>query len=236
MRQIIVDTETTGLNPAEGHRIIEIAAVELIDRKLTGRHYHHYINPQRTIDSEAQAIHGLTADFLADKSLFATIADELLAFIADAELVIHNAPFDVGFLNSELQRLTPAPPLIEQQCKVLDTLVLARKKHPGQQNSLDALCRRYSVDNSKRELHGALLDTHLLAAVYLAMTGGQTQLFAEETPTRGTLTVAQLGSEYLSDRTPLKIILADAEEIKAHENRLAAIAKANAGVCIWQTD
>ena len=176
MRQIVLDTETTGLEPEAGHRVIEIGGVELIDRKPTGRHFHRYVNPQREVDEGALSVHGITNDFLADKPLFADIADELLMFIDGAELVIHNAPFDVMFLDYELGRLPQRRRRIEDRCTVVDTLALARHKHPGQKNSLDALCRRYDVDNSQRELHGALLDAEILADVYLMMTGGQTVL------------------------------------------------------------
>jgi DNA polymerase-3 subunit epsilon len=175
MRQIVLDTETTGLEVQQGHRIIEIGAVELIDRKLTGNHYHRYVNPQRDIDEGALEVHGISADFLRDKPLFADIADEFRKFIEDAELVIHNAPFDVSFLDYEMG-LAKRPPITDI-CTVRDSLALARHKHPGQKNNLDALCRRYFVDNSARDLHGALLDAEILADVYLAMTGGQTALF-----------------------------------------------------------
>lgn len=174
MRQIVLDTETTGLEASQGHRIIEIGCVELVNRRLTGRHYHQYINPERDIDMGAIEVHGITPEFLADKPVFERIADAFLAFVAGAELIIHNAPFDVGFLNSELQRCRPGYSGIETQCSVIDTLQMARHKHPGQRNNLDVLCSRYDVDNSTRELHGALLDAEILADVYLAMTGGQT--------------------------------------------------------------
>lgn len=235
MRQIVLDTETTGLNPAEGHRIIEVAAVELIDRRLTGRHYHSYINPERAIDAGAQAVHGLSREFLADKPRFEDIAAELLAFVEGAELVIHNAPFDIGFIDSEFKRLQPALASVTSYCQVLDTLVLARKKHPGQQNSLDVLCRRYSVDNSKRELHGALLDADLLAAVYLAMTGGQTSLFGEEVETNQQPAMLAVSSQAIGHASgiPLKVIHAQADELAAHQERLAAIEKAS-GKRLWQ--
>ena len=176
MRQIVLDTETTGLEPEQGHRIIEIGCVEMINRRLTGRTFHHYLNPERDIDPGAQEVHGLSREFLSDKPLFGDVADEFLEFVGDAELVIHNAPFDVGFLDAELTRLARELPAMQVVCPVLDTLVLAREMHPGQRNSLDALCRRYQVDNSQRELHGALLDARILAEVYLAMTGGQAAL------------------------------------------------------------
>ena len=176
MRQIVLDTETTGLEVSQGHRIIEIGCVELVNRKLTGNHYHQYINPHREIDQGAIEVHGITSEFLADKPGFEAVAAAFIEFVQGAELVIHNAPFDVGFLDGELQRLPTSEDTLESRCTVIDTLVMARAKHPGQRNSLDALCQRYEVDNSQRDLHGALLDAEILADVYLAMTGGQTAL------------------------------------------------------------
>lgn len=173
MRQIVLDTETTGIG--EGHKIIEIGCVELINRKLTGRHYHQYVNPQRLVDPEAMEVHGITDEFLQDKPLFAHVADDFIEFIKGSQLVIHNAPFDVGFMDREFAALNGYPKTADI-CTVLDTLTLARQIHPGQRNSLDALCRRYGIDNSHRELHGALLDSEILADVYLFMTGGQTAL------------------------------------------------------------
>ncbi|EAT10708.1 DNA polymerase III subunit epsilon [Bermanella marisrubri] len=184
MRQVVLDTETTGIG--DGHRIIEIGCVELVGRKLTGRHYHQYINPQREVDPEAMEVHGITDEFLADKPVFAQVANEFLDFINGAELVIHNAPFDVGFMDMEFAKLSNFPKTAEV-CGVLDTLTLARKMYPGQRNSLDALCRRLGIDNSHRELHGALLDSEILADVYLLMTGGQTalSLASEDASTEG---------------------------------------------------
>lgn len=175
-RQIVLDTETTGLDPSQGHRIIEIGCVELIDRKLTGDHYHQYINPDREVEAEAIGVHGITNEFLLDKPRFAQISQNFLDFIGDSELVIHNAPFDLGFLNHELRLLNRSAAALQATCPIVDTLVLARSMHPGQKNNLDALCKRYGVDNSNRELHGALLDSEILADVYLLMTGGQTAL------------------------------------------------------------
>lgn len=177
MRQIILDTETTGLSPAAGHRVIEIGALEMVNRRLTGKSFHYYLQPDRAIDPGAQAVHGITAEFLADKPRFAEIVEGLLAFIKDAELIIHNAPFDLGFLDAELARVSPKYGVVEDHSgEVIDTLALARSLHPGQKNSLDALCKRYGVDNTKRALHGALLDSEILADVYLTMTGGQDDL------------------------------------------------------------
>ncbi|WP_396586584.1 DNA polymerase III subunit epsilon [Bermanella sp. R86510] len=195
MRQVVLDTETTGIG--EGHRIIEIGCVELVGRKLTGRHYHQYINPQREVDPEAMEVHGITNEFLLDKPVFSQIADDFIEFIKGAELVIHNAPFDVGFMDREFGMLRNGPKTADI-CGVLDTLTLARSIHPGQRNSLDALCRRYGIDNSHRELHGALLDSEILADVYLFMTGGQTALMlAEEDEKKPT--AADLEVEYLVD-------------------------------------
>ncbi len=180
MRQIVLDTETTGLETSKGHRIIEIGCVELIDRRITDNHWHYFINPDREIDDGAYEVHGISIDFLQDKPLFEEIAQEFIAYIDGAELVIHNAPFDVGFLDYELGKLDAEPTTIEEHCRILDTLIMARQKHPGQKNNLDALCRRYEIDNSQRSLHGALLDAQILSEVYLAMTGGQTALGLDE--------------------------------------------------------
>lgn len=177
MRQVILDTETTGIGHEQGHKIIEIGCVELIDRKLTGKHFHVYLNPQRTVEEGAFRVHGISTEFLADKPLFKDIVSDFLQFVGGAELIIHNAPFDVGFLNSELKQIKYKR--IEEFCTIFDTLVLAREKHPGQRNNLDALCKRYDVDNSNRQLHGALLDAEILAFVYLAMTGGQSSFFSD---------------------------------------------------------
>ena len=237
MRQIVLDTETTGLSPEEGHRIIEIGCVELLNRKLTGNRFHVYLNPERAIDQGAVDVHGLDNKFLADKPLFGQIAADFLAFVQSAELVIHNAPFDVGFINAELRRLDSAPHTISELCSVLDTLALARKKHPGQRNSLDALCKRYSVKNSHRELHGALLDAEILAEVYLAMTGGQSDLLLdpekqEETPKSDETQVSLKGEQ--KERPRLTVISCNGIELKAHEARLSAIDKSSGGRCLWR--
>lgn len=235
MRLIVLDTETTGLEVSQGHRIIEIGCVELVNRKLTGNHFHQYINPGREIDQGAIEVHGITNDFLADKPDFAAIAADFIEFVTGAELVIHNAPFDLGFLNAELKRLPePADPL-ETLCGVTDTLVMARGKHPGQRNSLDALCQRYTVDNSQRDLHGALLDAEILADVYLAMTGGQTALQLSET---GSDNDGQVRMERIvrlpAERAPLPVIEASVEERAAHEAQLDAIAEASGGRVLWR--
>jgi DNA polymerase-3 subunit epsilon len=231
MRQIVLDTETTGLEPESGHRIIEIGGVELIDRKLTGRHFHQYLNPDRDIDEGAQAVHGITRGFLADKPRFAEIAEALTDFIDGAELVIHNAPFDVAFLDAELRRLEAGTRTTRERCMVLDTLAIARQLHPGQRNSLDALCKRYDVDNSQRDLHGALLDSEILADVYLAMTGGQTSLaLAAETQSNSE------GGEYqvvkIKRTGVLPVVRANDDEWGAHLARLEAIAKSSES-CVW---
>jgi DNA polymerase III subunit epsilon len=235
VRQIVLDTETTGLEVSQGHRIIEIGCVELINRKLTGNHYHQYINPQREIDQGAIEVHGITNDFLSDKPAFAEIAATFMEFVHGAELVIHNAPFDIGFLNSELQRLPAGGGRLENLCTVTDTLLLARAKHPGQRNSLDALCQRYQVDNSQRDLHGALLDAEILADVYLAMTGGQTALQLSES---GNDNDGHARAEQImrldASRVTLPVIMATAEELAAHEIQLQAIAAASGGEVVWR--
>lgn len=234
MRQIVLDTETTGLETSANHRIIEIGGVELVDRKFTGRHFHKYINPERDIDDGAFAVHGLSAEFLSDKPLFVDVADELLAFLQDAELVIHNAPFDVAFLDYELSQLSGAPARIADICRVTDTLALARHKHPGQKNNLDALCRRYGVDNSARTLHGALLDAEILADVYLLMTGGQTALFAADADDSGRDAGNALGVSIAADRPPLKVISASSAEREAHEAWLEELERESIGGSVWR--
>lgn len=236
-RLVILDTETTGLEPREGHRIIEIGCVEVIGRRLTGRHFHVYINPEREVDEGAVAVHGITDAFLADKPRFHEVVDEFLAFVRGAELVIHNAAFDIGFLNHEFALLKDRPPLgsVLDYCSVLDTLRLARERHPGQRNSLDALCKRYGVDNSGRELHGALLDAEILADVYLAMTGGQTSLsLAGQAGEDGSPGVRSSEIRRLpSDRPRTPVIRASEAECAQHAARLAALAKACGGEALW---
>ncbi len=185
MRQIVLNPETTGLEPSQGHKVIEIGCVELVNRRLAGRYYHQYIKPNRDIDEAAIEVHGITNDFLADKPIFEDIAQDFLNYIVSDEIVIHNAPFDVGFLDHEIRMLDPGFSGVAERCKVIDSLVLARKKHPGQKNNLDALCKRYMVDNSQQDLHGALLDAEILADVYLLMTGGQEQIGARRSRGHG---------------------------------------------------
>jgi DNA polymerase-3 subunit epsilon len=234
MRQIVLDTETTGLEVSQGHRIIEIGCVELVNRKLTGNHYHQYVNPQREIDQGAIEVHGITNEYLADKPVFARVAQDFIAFIAGAELIIHNAPFDVGFLNSELQRLAADYPPIEESCQVVDTLVMARTRHPGQRNNLDALCNRYGVDNSQRDLHGALLDAEILADVYLALTGGQTALQLSDAVDAAGGQAAEPVRRLPAGRLPLPVIAAGQDELAAHEAQLELIAAATGGKVLWR--
>ncbi len=235
MRQVVLDTETTGLEPSEGHRVIEIGAVELIDRSLSGKHFHSYLNPQRDIEDGALEVHGITQEFLHDKPLFADVAEDFLQFIKGAELVIHNAPFDLGFLDMELSQLAECPGRIEDFATVLDTLEMARELHPGQRNNLDALCKRYEVDNSNRELHGALLDSEILADVYLAMTGGQTALLLDE-ESANSATGEQQIRRLDANRPPLRVIAANADELAAHEAYLDLVEKAHGGPCLWRRE
>lgn len=234
MRQVVLDTETTGLEVSQGHRIIEIGCVELVNRRLTGRHYHQYINPQREIDEGALQVHGISSEFLEDKPTFDRISDAFLEFVGDAELVIHNAPFDLEFLNAELAGLSDPHPALQKSCKILDTLVMARQKHPGQRNSLDALCRRYDVDNSRRELHGALLDAEILADVYLAMTGGQVglQLGSQSSSGDGNEEGVERIRRLPDTRPRARVIRATEEELQAHQQRIQEIDENSSGA-VW---
>lgn len=228
MRQIFLDTETTGLDPAQGHRIIEIAAVEVINRRLTKNHFHVYLNPDREIDLGAQQVHGISLEFLQDKPRFPDVAADFLDFIAGGELIIHNAPFDVGFLDRELG-LIGMPGLRKGCAGIIDTLKMAKEMRPGQRNNLDALCRHFGIDNSSRTLHGALLDAELLADVYLAMTRGQESLMMEITetaPANGDVPLAMRGA-------PLRVLAAEAGELEAHQQYLAGLDKAAGGSCLW---
>ncbi len=226
MRQIFLDTETTGLYPAHGHRIIEIAAIEMINRRPTNNHFHFYLNPQREIDPAAQEVHGITLEFLQDKPLFAAIAQDMLNFISDAELIIHNAPFDVGFLNSELSRIGLQP--IETMCgKITDTLKMAKDSRPGQRNNLDALCRHFGINNAKRTLHGALLDAELLAEVYMAMTRGQDSLMMD----LGQSSQIAATQFVANSEQVLKVLKANDEELAAHVEYVKNLAKT--GVKPW---
>ena len=229
-RQVVLDTETTGLNPKEGHRIIEIGCVELINRRLTDRQFHMYINPERLVDEGAMEVHGITNEFLQDKPLFKDVVNDFVAFIRGAELVIHNAPFDVGFMDHEFALLAPPAGKIADLCTVFDSLVYARKKHPGQRNSLDALCKRYGIDNSHRDLHGALLDAEILSDVYLLMTGGQLSMLEEDDLAEGG--VEQEIQRLSSDRPPLKVIQCSSDELTEHQKTLEMLEKSS-GACLW---
>ncbi len=231
-RQIVLDTETTGLDPAQGHRIIEIGCVELLNRRLTGQHFHVYLQPDRQIDVAAQGVHGISSEFLADKPRFADVAAEFLEFVKGSELIIHNAPFDIGFLDQELRRWGQVQAGMLDLCGVLDTLQLARQLHPGQRNALDALCKRYNVDNTQRTLHGALLDAEILADVYLAMTGGQVALTLETsfTPNQG----IKGGNRLSAKRPPLAVIRATPDELAAHAQYLEKLDKSSDGNCVWK--
>ena len=234
MRQVVLDTETTGLEVEQQHRVIEIGCVELFNRRLTGRRFHRYLNPERDIDEGAQAVHGLSREQLSKEPTFAQIHAEFLEFVQGAELVIHNAPFDVAFLDAEFGRLGAAPLKVADFCRVLDTLALARQMHPGQRNSLDALCKRYSVDNSHREYHGALLDARILAEVYLAMTGGQaTFTLSEESDTARSRARAAAPQRF-SHGVRIVVVKASEEELAAHEYALALLDKASSGNTVWR--
>ena len=229
MRQIILDTETTGLDPKLGHRVLEIAAVEIVDRRLTGNHFHRYVNPGRASEDGALQVHGLTEEFLRDKPKFGEVAKELLDFVNGAQLIIHNAAFDCGFLDMELS-LLDLQPIVEYCPEIVDTLRMARELHPGKKNGLDALCERYQVDNSARTQHGALLDANLLAEVYLALTRGQDSLLIDFVPTPQ----AAAETRRVFGNLDLIVILANAEELAGHAQQLAEIDKASNGACVWK--
>jgi DNA polymerase-3 subunit epsilon len=237
MRQIVLDTETTGLEPAQGHRIIEVGCVELANRRLTGNDLHLYIHPDREIDQGAIDVHGITLEFLADKPRFAEIAQTLAEYLEGAELIIHNAPFDLGFLNHEFKTVNPAHEPLEARQPVIDTLVEARQLYPGQRNSLDALCKRFEIDNSNRELHGALLDAQLLGDVYLAMTGGQIDigLAAEDNAETGAMATAGLAEHLARAAGRPRVTRASDEEQAAHARYLEMLAKASGDRCLWRS-
>ena len=234
MRQVVLDTETTGLEPEQGHRVIEIGCVEMFNRRKTGRTFHRYLRPDREVDWGALQVHGITNEFLAQQPRFAEIVDELIEFISGAELIIHNAAFDIAFLDAEFRRLQGRPRAIAHFCNVLDTLPLARRMHPGQRNSLDALCKRYAVDNSRRELHGALLDAQILLDVYLAMTGGQTALILGDVDKVDADVVFEASFTSIV-RGALKVIRACDEELVAHDRTLATLDKVSGGKTVWRT-
>ena len=229
MRQLILDTETTGLDPKLGHRVIEIAAVEIVDRRLTGNHFHRYVNPGRASEEGALQVHGLTEEFLRDKPKFGDIAKELLEFVSGTELIIHNAAFDCAFLDAEFG-LLDLKPIAEYCPQVVDTLRMARELYPGKKNNLNALCERYQIDNSTRTLHGALLDANLLAEVYLALTRGQDSLMIDAAPTPQ----AQAETRRAAGKLELVVLAASAEEIAEHEKQLAEIDTASRGACVWK--
>jgi DNA polymerase III subunit epsilon len=233
MRQIVLDTETTGLEPKQGHRIIEIGCVELNNRRKTDNHYHQYLNPEREIEDGAYDVHGISNEFLADKPVFANAAQEFIDFIRDSELIIHNAPFDVGFINAELKRLGRQWGRVEDYCTIIDTLMMAREMHPGQKNSLDALCKRYEIDNSQRDLHGALLDAQILLDVYLTMTGGQTDLLLNDEQSGNGLHV-HTERRIDQNRPRLRVIEPTSEELEAHYNKLETVDKESNGNCLWK--
>jgi DNA polymerase III subunit epsilon len=235
MRQIILDTETTGLEPEQGHRIIEIGCVELVNRRKTGRSFHRYLRPDREVDRGAIQVHGLTNEFLAQQPRFADVAEELLEFISGAELIIHNAAFDLAFMDAELKRLPGSLRQMRNICaSVIDTLPMARQMHPGQRNSLDALCKRYGIDNSHRELHGALLDAQILIDVYLAMTGGQTALILGEETAASSAAAFEPVATIIRPRGLLRVLRASEEELVAHERMLATIDKSSGGKTLWK--
>lgn len=234
LRQIILDTETTGLDPQKGHRIIEIGCVEMIDRRLTENRFHTYINPQREIDPGAVKVHGITNAFLKDKPLFSEVVKAFMAFVDGAQLVIHNAVFDIGFLNAELKGLGKIYQTMDRYCSIVDTLLLARKKHPGQRNSLDALCKRYQINTIHRALHGALIDAHLLAQVYLAMTGGQGELFHKGEGQGDNLSDV-IENTLLSVQLDVPVIYADTAEKERHQERVKQLGEKNAHIVdLWE--
>ena len=232
MRQVVLDTETTGLETELGHRVLEVGCVEIIDRKITRRNLHHYINPQRDIDDGALEVHGITREFLADKPTFAEVWPEFLEFVRGSELVIHNAGFDIGFLNYEMQLISPDLGKMTDYCDVVDSLEIARNKHPGQKNNLDALCKRYNIDNSQRDLHGALLDAEILADVYLLLTGGQVNLGLDdeaEGPGASSVGIRRLPS----DRPRLRVVRANDDELAMHRAKLESLDESSETGCVW---
>ncbi len=233
MRQIVLDTETTGLEASQGHKVIEIGAVEMINRRLTGNNFHHYLNPERQIDEAAMEVHGIKNEDLVDKPLFDDIAVELMGYLKGAELIIHNAPFDVGFLNAEFNHIGYNETVIQDNCEVLDTLVMARHKHPGQKNNLDALCKRYAVNNTQRTLHGALLDAEILADVYLQMTGGQISLLGESENITSQNPDQERVKIDIENATNLKVLKASESELEAHNQWLELLRKQAKSEVVW---
>lgn len=234
MRQVVLDTETTGLEPELGHRVIEIGCVEIIGRRLTNHKFHTYINPERDLDEGAIEVHGLTREKLSAEPRFAEVVHGFLDFIRDAEVIIHNAAFDVGFLDYEFSLLPESPGTMAQWCQITDSLTLARRRHPGQRNSLDALCRRYDIDNSQRTLHGALLDAEILAEVYLAMTGGQTALSLDSTNQQSEVAQSAVIHRLPADRQPLRVLRASVEERERHQQLLQIMEQAGGVAPLWR--
>lgn len=238
LRQIALDTETTGLEPSKGHRVIEIGCIEMINRRFTGNNFHIYINPDREIDQGAVQVHGITNAFLADKPTFSEIINEFKAYVDGAQLIIHNAAFDVGFLNHEFKLHDKKLQTIDRYCSIVDTLDMARKLHPGQKNSLDALCKRYSVDNSHRQFHGALVDAHLLARIYLAMTGGQTQLFGGQSNASANshdVSINTVSNQLIENHRQFHVIKASTEEMEVHAKRVQQIATKSKTTSLWES-
>ncbi|MCZ6502011.1 MAG: DNA polymerase III subunit epsilon [Gammaproteobacteria bacterium] len=231
MRQVVLDTETTGLEVEQGHRILEIGCIEIVGRRITRRHFHHYVNPQREIDEGALEVHGITPDFLADKPLFSEIWESFLDFVKGSELIIHNAAFDIAFIDYEMQLMSPTMGCLADHCTFIDSLELARSKHPGQKNSLDALCKRYNIDNSQRDLHGALLDAEILADVYLLLTSGQVTLSLGD---EGQVNEATAVKRVNKDRPPLRVIRANADELQRHNEKLDRLEHASDSGCVWK--
>ncbi len=231
MRQVVLDTETTGLEVDQGHRILEIGCVEIVGRRITRRHFHHYVNPQRQIDEGALEVHGISPDFLADKPLFSDIWESFLDFVKGSELIIHNAAFDIAFIDHEMQLMSEVSGCLADHCSFIDSLELARNKHPGQKNSLDALCKRYNVDNSQRDLHGALMDDEIIADVYLLLTGGQVTLSLGG---EGQANEATAVKRVKKDRPPLRVIRANADELQRHHEKLDKLEQASESGCVWK--
>lgn len=234
LRQIILDTETTGLEPSKGHKVIEIGCIEMINRRFTGNNFHVYINPERDIDSGAEKVHGISAVFLKDKPVFSTVYKQFKEYVDGAQLIIHNAPFDIGFLNHEFKLIDPKNTPLDRICSVIDTLAMARSLHPGQKNSLDALCKRYQVDSAHRSLHGALIDADLLARVYLAMTGGQTELFTDAQTTANNIATTAINNLLMQNQREFKVIQVNDIELTSHNERVEVLLEKSKTTSLWE--